>query len=150
VTGIAYQLTRAGFSAAFGGASIYLAAAARRLFVGQMDWIRRGVTVEGEVAAMKMTGTGHESVRRKFYAPVVTFSTDSGEPREFVSARSTQDRYRFEPGQRVKVRYLPDDPSVVDLDELTRMWWPLVALIFASTVCAGIASLPFVLPPPAR
>lgn len=147
MTGVTLQLARIGFSAAFGATSLYLAAAARRLFVGQMDWIKRGMTVDGKVVAMNQTGTVDGAVRRKLYAPTVTFSAD-GERRDFTSALSTENATRFAIGQVVKVRYLPGEPDKVDLDELTSLWWPLAALVVATIVTAVIAALPFVLDPP--
>ena len=150
MTGWTYQLTRLGFSGAFGGASLYLMAAARRLLIGQLDWIRRGVTVNGEVVAIKQTGTVNHAIWRKYYAPTVAFTAE-GERRQFTSGRSTEDAgRRFTVGQIVAVRYLPGEPDKVDLEELTGLWWPLAALLFASVVCAVIAALPFILPPPSR
>jgi Protein of unknown function (DUF3592) len=149
VTGMTYQLTRAGFSIAFGATSAYLAAAASRLFVGQRDWIKRGVTADGTVLEVKQVDTVQGAVRRKLYAPVVAFTPTAGERSQFTSALSSEDRNRYTVGQMVKVRYLPDDPSAVDLDSLTSMWWPFLALVLAMIVCAAIAALPFILPPPA-
>jgi len=148
MTGVAYQLTRAGFSAAFGGASLYLAVAAKRLFVGQTDWIRRGIVVDGEVRSVDQVDTVQGAVRRKLYAPLVEFSTQSGEKHEFRSALSFEDRDRYAVGQRVQVRYLPEDSSKVDLASFDRLWWPLAALVVSTIICAVIASLPFILPPP--
>jgi len=149
VTGMTYQLTRAGFSIAFGATSAYLAAAASRLFAGQRDWIKRGVTVDGTVLEVKQVDTVQGSVRRKLYAPVVAFTPTAGQRSQFTSALSSEDRNRYTVGQVVKVRYLPDDPSAVDLDSLTSMWWPFLALVLATIVCAVIAALPFILTPPA-
>lgn len=149
VTGMTYQLTRAGFSIAFGATSAYLAAAAWRLLVGQRDWIKRGVTVDGTVLEMKQVDTVQGAVRRKLYAPIVAYTPTAGERSQFTSALSSEDRNRYTVGQMVKVRYLPDDPSKVDLDSLTSMWWPFLALVLATIVCAAIATLPFILTPPA-
>lgn len=147
MTGISYQLTRAGFSTLFGGASLYLAAAARQLIVGQREWIKSGTVVDGTVRAIDQVGTVHDAVRRKLYAPVVEFSTAEGEHRQFTSALSSEDANRFAVGQRVKVRYLRDNLARVDLDQLTGLWWPAAALVVATVVCAVIALLPFVLSP---
>jgi hypothetical protein len=78
----------------------------------------------------------------------VAFTPTAGERREFTSALSSEDRNRYTVGQVLKVRYLPDNPSAVDLDSLTSMWWPFLALVLATIVCAVIAALPFILTPP--
>ena len=146
MSGLTLQLARGGFSLLFGATGVYLAAAARRLFVGQRDWIRRGVTTEGEVVAIEMRSPTNEVARRKFYAPVVTFR-HAGELCRFTSALSSEAQ-RFTVGQKVTVRFLPDDPSRVDLDELTHLWWPFIALVVAALVTLAIASLPLLLDPP--
>ncbi len=148
MTGITYQLTRAGFSMLFGATSLYLGAAARRLFVSQRDWIARGVTTEGRVINIEMFVPSGEPVSQKCYRPIVAFRSGPGEERQFSSALSSSDVDRYIVGQPVTVRYLPDDPSVADLDRLTRLWWPFFALVVATLVCAAIAALPFVLGPP--
>jgi len=148
MTSVTYQLTRAGFSAAFGATSLYLAGAARRLYVGQIDWIKRGVVVDGDVRSVDQVDTVQGAVRRKLYAPLVEFSTNSGEKRQFRSSLSFEDRDRYAVGQRVQVRYLPEDSTKVDLASLDRVWWPLIALVVATIVCGAIAALPFILPPP--
>jgi hypothetical protein len=147
MSGLTLQLARGGFSLAFGATGLYLAAAARRLFIGQRDWIRHGVTTEGQVVAIKMESPTNEVARRKFYAPVVAFRTASGEQRQFTSALSSEAQ-RFDVGQTVTVRYLADNLDRVDLDELTHLWWPLAALIVATIVTLVIASLPFLLDSP--
>ena len=96
---------------------------------------------------MDQVDTVQGAVRRKLYAPLVEFSI-GGEKRQFRSALSFEDRDRYAAGQRVKVRYLPDDFSKVDLAILGSVWWPLIALVVATVVCGAIAALPFILPPP--
>lgn len=148
MTGVTYQLTRAGFSTLFGVTSLYLAAAARRMFVGQRDWIKRGITAEGRILDVEVFVPSGDTVRRKFYRPIVAFRSGPGEDRQFTSSMSSSDSNRYVVGQRVTVRYLPDDPAVVDLDRLTGVWWPFLTLVLATLVCAVIAALPFVLGPP--
>lgn len=146
MTGVTLQLARAGFSLLFGSVGVYLASAAKKLFVAQRDWIARGVTAEGEVVAIQ-TATPTESHQRTFYTPVVTFRPSEGGLRRFTSGMGTASQ-RYTIGQKVTVRYLPDDPGAVDLDDLKQTWWPLAALVLMTTVCFAIAALPFLLPPP--
>ena len=82
------------------------------------------------------------------FAPLVTFATASGEAIEFKSSRSERPN-PYTVGQRVAVRYLPEDPNSADLESVASGWMPLVIVLVMTVVAFTVARLPFILPPPA-
>jgi hypothetical protein len=81
-------------------------------------------------------------------APFVTFTTANGESIEFKSSRSERPN-PYTVGQRVAVRYLPEDPNGADLESVASGWFALVVVLVMAAVALTIATLPFILPPPA-
>jgi hypothetical protein len=47
------------------------------------------------------------------------------------------------------VRYLPEDPNGADLESVASGWFALVVVLVMAAVALTIATLPFILPPPA-
>ena len=141
-------LMRIGFSVLFGGAGLYLANAARTVFGIQMRWGREGILTEGEIVDF-VTDTGITTGSRDyspFFKPVVVFSTRDGVQARFTSSTGNRPN-PYTVGQRLPVRYIPGDSEYMDLDASASAWWPLIALVFASSVCFLISSLPWLLGP---
>jgi hypothetical protein len=77
---------------------------------------------------------------------LVTFTTASGESVEFTSSRSERPN-PYTVGQRVAVRYLPEDASNADLESVASGWMPLIVVLVMAAVALTISALPFILPP---
>jgi hypothetical protein len=142
-------LARIGFSLLFGAVGLYLLMAAVRLIKVRRAWSEGGVVTEGEIIDfVSVTPTGSSAARRKLFAPIVTFSTESGVAMRFTSGMS-QNPNPYTVGQRVTVRYLRDEPTTADLDSVTRGWMAFVVIVIFVVVTLTVASLPWILPPPA-
>jgi len=142
-------LMRIGFSVLFGGAGVYLANAARKVFGMQMRWKSEGVLTEGEIVDFvedRGITTGSRDYS-PFFKPVVVFSTRDGVQTRFTSSTGSRPN-PYAVGQRLPVRYIPGDSEYMDLDASASAWWPLIALVFAACVCFLISSLPWLLGPP--
>ena len=135
-------LARAVFSVLFGGLGVFFLYLVAALVRRRAEW-RRGELVDGEVIALKERKPASAKSRSTF-APVVLFRDHTGEARRFTSSES-QSRSPYEVGQRVSVRYLPNDLKSVEIDEVTRRWWPLLATLVLALACLTVSVLPFVL-----
>ena len=140
-------LARWGFSLAFGITGLYLVSVAIRLIIRQRDWKKRAVRAEGTIVGFaEETPTG-DRAGHPLFAPFVTFTTASGESIEFKSSRSERPN-PYTIGQRVAVRYLPEDPNGADLESVASGWFALIVILVMAAVGLTIATLPFILPPP--
>ena len=141
-------LARWGFSLAFGITGLYLVSVAIRLIIRQRDWKKRAVRAEGTIVGFaEETPTG-DRAGHPLFAPFVTFTAASGESIEFKSSRSERPN-PYTIGQRVAVRYLPEDPNGADLEAVASGWFALIVVLVMAAVALTIAALPFILPPPA-
>jgi len=141
-------LGRIGFSAAFALTGLYLLRVARVVFLAKREMRRRGITVEGQIVGFEVTSPSGDPAYRKVFAPIVKFRTAEGVPVQFTSAIARRPNPYVE-GQRVPVRYLPEDPSGADLEAASRSWATFVILIVMMIVAFTVASLPILLKPPA-
>lgn len=140
-------LSRWGFSLAFGLTGLYLVSVAIRLIIRQRDWKLRSVGAEGTITGFaEETPTG-DRAGYPLFAPFVTFTTANGESIEFKSSRSERPN-PYTVGQRVAVRYLPEDPNGADLESVASGWFALIIVLVMAAVALTIATLPFILPPP--
>ena len=142
------MLARWGFSLLFGLVGLYLVSVAIRLIVRMRDWKARAIRAEGTIVGfeeVRMTGdrAGHPT-----FAPIITFTAAGSESIQFTSARSERPN-PYTVGQRVAVRYLPEDPSSADLESVASGWMSLIVVLVMAAVTLTIATLPFILPPPA-
>jgi hypothetical protein len=140
-------LMRWGFSLPFAAMGLYLVIVAARLFVQRRDWKLRAIAAEGTIVAFEHKSPSGSGADRPYIAPVVTFTTPSGEIR-FTSATATRPN-PYSVGQRVAVRYLPEDPEGADLESSASSWMSLVVVLILAIVALTVATLPFVLAPPA-
>jgi hypothetical protein len=147
MTGIKLLLARFIFSGLFFMTGLYLVNAARLLVSRARIWRTRGVIAEGTIVAFDIRSPSGDSARIKLYAPVVTFQTAEGKAMRFTSSRGERPN-PYVKGQRVAVRYLPEDPSGADLDAVTSGSFALVVVVIMATVAFAVASLPWLLPPP--
>jgi hypothetical protein len=140
-------LARWGFSLAFGTTGLYLVSVAIRLIIRQRDWKTRAVRAEGTITGFaEETPTG-DRAGYPLFAPYVTFTTAKGESIEFKSSRSERPN-PYTVGQRVAIRYLPEDPNGADLESVASGWFALIVVLVMAAVALTIATLPFILPPP--
>jgi hypothetical protein len=140
-------LARWGFSLAFGTTGLYLVSVAIRLIIRQRDWKKRAVGAEGTITGFaEETPTG-DRAGHPLFAPYVTFTTANGESIEFKSSRSERPN-PYTVGQKVAVRYLPEDPNGADLESVASGWFALIVVLVMGAVALTIATLPFILPPP--
>jgi hypothetical protein len=140
-------LARWGFSLAFGITGFYLVSVAIRLIIRQRDWKLRSVGAEGTITGFaEETPTGDRAAYPLF-APYVSFTTANGESIEFKSSRSERPN-PYTVGQRVAIRYLPEDPNGADLESVASGWFALIVVLVMAAVAVTIATLPFILPPP--
>ncbi|HEV7573588.1 MAG TPA: DUF3592 domain-containing protein, partial [Thermoanaerobaculia bacterium] len=140
-------LARWGFSLVFGITGLYLVSVAIRLIIRQRDWKLRSVGAEGTITGFaEETPTGDRS-GYPLFAPYVTFTTANGESIEFKSSLSERPN-PYTVGQKVAVRYLPEDPNGADLESVTSGWFALIVVLVMAAVALTIAALPFILPPP--
>ncbi len=147
MTGIKLLLARWAFSLLFAAVGVYMSRAARRVFLLQREWGKKGIVALGEIVGFESKSPTNEPARRKFFAPVVTFTAQNGDSIRFTSATSLRPN-PYVVGQRVTVRYLSDDPDTADLESVTSSWWPFIALLVLILVAFTIAALPFLLGPP--
>ena len=140
-------LMRWGFSLLFGAVGLYLVSVTLRLIVRRRDWKLRAIPAEGTIVAFVNETAAGERADRPYIAPVITFTTSSGEPIRFQSSTSVRPN-PYVLGRRVAVRYLPEDPSGADMESSSSAWMPIVVVIILATVALTIAMLPFVLGPP--
>lgn len=136
-----------GFSLPFAAMGVYMSLLARRVFLKRLEWRRRGILAEGEIVDFKSETPTNEPAGHPLFAPVIAFTTQNGETIRFTSARSLRPN-PYVVGQRVRVRYLSDDPDGADLEAVAGAWWPLAALSVLIAVAFTVAALPFILPPP--
>jgi hypothetical protein len=141
-------LARWGFSLLFGLTALYLVSVAIRLIIRQRDWKRRAVRAEGTIVGFEEERLSGQGASRPLFAPLVTFTAASGESIEFKSSRSERPN-PYTVGQQVAVRYLPEDPYSADLESVASGWLTLTVVLVMTVVAFTIASLPFILPPPA-
>jgi hypothetical protein len=139
-------LARFGFSLAFGLAGLYLVSVAIRLIIRQRDWKLRSVGAEGTIIGFAEESPTGDRAGYPLFAPLVTFTTASGESVEFTSSRSERPN-PYTVGQRVAVRYLPEDASNADLESVASGWMPLIVVLVMAAVALTISALPFILPP---
>jgi hypothetical protein len=140
-------LARWGFSLAFGLAGLYLVSVAIRLIIRQRDWKKRAVRAEGTIVGFaEETQTG-DRAGHPLFAPLVTFTAPNGESIEFKSSRSERPN-PYTVGQKVAVRYLPEDPDGADLESVASGWMSLIVVLVMAAVALTISTLPFILPPP--
>src|SRR5882757_6225215 len=99
-------LARWGFSLAFGLVGLYLVSVAIRLIARMRDWKARAIRAEGTIIGFEEETRTGERAGHPLYAPLVTFTTASGESIDFKSARSERPN-PYSVGQRVAVCYLP-------------------------------------------
>lgn len=140
-------LARWGFSLLFGLTGFYLVSVAIRLIIRMRDWKARAVRAEGTIVGFEEESPTGQRAGHPLFAPLVTFATASGEPIEFKSSRSERPN-PYTVGQRVAVRYLPEDPSSADLESVSSGWMTLILMLVMTVVALTVASLPFILPPP--
>ena len=136
-------LLRIGFSGAFGAFGLYMLLTLIRVVRRQRELRERGVVSEGEVIAFQSkstTGGGG----RTYYAPVVQLPMPGGNHIQVISSTYLRDK-TYSIGQRVKMRYLPEEPDRADLDSETGSWFLPAAFSIAMIVCFTVASLPFLL-----
>jgi hypothetical protein len=141
-------LARWGFSLLFGLTGLYLVSVAVRLIIRQRDWKRRAVGAEGTIVGFEEESPSGQRAGYPLFAPLVTFTAPNGEPIEFKSSRSERPN-PYTVGQKVAVRYLPEDPDGADLESVASGWMSLIVVIVMTVVALTVASLPFILPPPA-
>jgi len=144
MTPLQLVLARCAFSGAFGVAGVYLGNAVRVVFRNRQMILHDGVITEGEIVGFDEQRSTSRSGSSTLFAPVVTFKLPNGAPVSFKSSRAERPNPYVE-GQRVSVRYLPNDPLAADLANVSASWFPIVALIIATIVCLTIAALPFLL-----
>ncbi|MEA2328194.1 MAG: hypothetical protein QOE68_3153 [Thermoanaerobaculia bacterium] len=141
-------LARWGFSLLFGLTGLYLVSVAVRLIIRQRDWKRRALSAEGTIIGFEEESPSGQRAGYPLFAPLVTFTAPNGEPIEFKSSRSERPN-PYTVGQRVAVRFLPEDPDSADLESVAAGWMSLIVVIVMTVVAFTVASLPFILPPPA-
>ena len=146
MSGTTLLLARWGFSLLFGLVGLYLVSVAIRLIARMHDWKARAVQAEGTIVGFVEETTGQRA-GHPLFAPIVTFMAANGESIEFTSARSERPN-PYTVGQRVAVRYLPEDPNSADLESVASGWMSLVVVLVMAAVALAIATLPFILPPP--
>jgi len=147
MTGSTLLLARWGFSLLFGLTGLYLLTVAIRLIVRMRDWKRRAIRAEGTIVGFEEERFSGDRAGHPLFAPLVTFTTADGQSIEFKSSRSERPN-PYTVGQRVAVRYLPEDPNSADLESVGAGWLSLVVVLIMTVVAFTIASLPFILPPP--
>jgi hypothetical protein len=140
-------LARWGFSLLFGLAGFYLLTVAIRLIIRQRNWKKRAVGAEGTIVGFEEERLSGQGARSPLLAPLVTFTAPNGESIEFKSSRSERPN-PYTVGQRVAVRYLPEDPYNAELESVGAGWLSLVVVLVMMVVALTVASLPFILPPP--
>lgn len=141
-------LARWGFSLAFGLTGLYLVSVAIRLIVRQRDWKLRAVRAEGTIVGFEEESPTGQRAGHPLFAPLVTFTAANGESIEFKSSRSERPN-PYTVGQKVAVRYLPEDPDGADLESVASGWMSLIVVLVMAVVALTISALPFILPPPA-
>jgi hypothetical protein len=140
-------LARLGFSLAFGLAGLYLVSVAIRLIIRHRDWKKRAVRAEGTIVGFaEETPTG-DRAGHPLFAPLVMFTAPDGQSIEFKSSRSERPN-PYTVGQKVAVRYLPEDPDGADLESVAAGWFSLIVVLVMAIVALTISTLPFILPPP--
>jgi hypothetical protein len=147
MTGWKLLLGRLGFSLAFGAMGLYLLRVAGLMFAAKRELRQRGVVVEGEIVGFEETSPSGDPAYRKVWAPIVKFRTAEGMPVQFTSAVSQRPN-PYTKGQRLAVRYLPENPPGADLDSVSRSWATFLIVVFMMLVSLAVASLPWILPPP--
>jgi len=147
MSGATLWLARMGFSLLFGIAGLYLLIVAIRLIIRMRDWKRRAVRAEGTIVGFEEERFSGDRAGHPLFAPLVTFTTANGQPIEFKSSRSERPN-PYTIGQRVAVRYLPEDPDSADLESVASGWMTLTIVLIMTVVAFTVASLPFILPPP--
>jgi hypothetical protein len=147
MSGATLLLARWGFSLLFGLTGLYLVSAAIRLIIRMRDWKARALRAEGTIVGFEEERLSGQRAGHPLFAPLVTFTTASGQSIEFKSSRSERPN-PYTVGQQVAVRYLPDDPNAADLESVAAGWMSLVVVIVMAVVALTIATLPFILPPP--
>jgi hypothetical protein len=136
-------LLRIAFSAAFALFGLNMLLTLVKVLRRQRELRQRGVIAEGDVIAYQSKSTtGGRG--RTYYAPVVRFALRDGGRVQVTGSTYLQDK-RYGIGQRVTMRYLPEEPDRADLDSETNSWFVPIALVVAIVVCFTVASLPFVL-----
>lgn len=140
-------LMRLAFSLLFGATGLYIAKNARDVFVARRNILENGVVTEGEIVDFEVSKSVNQRFQNEYFAPVVTFKAPWGETRRFTSGRALRPN-PYVVGQKVPVRYLKDDVTMVDLDAATSSWLPFVVLVVMASVALLVASLPFLLGPP--
>ncbi|MCU1347565.1 MAG: hypothetical protein JWO56_595 [Acidobacteria bacterium] len=141
-------LLRILFSLLFGAVGLYLARVAGRVLLRLVELQQRGIVTEGEIVGFQEEIPTGERAGHTFYAPIITFMTKEGHPIRFTSSTSLRQN-PYTAGQRVAIRYLPEDPMGADIESTIGRWWPFVALVVMMLVAFTIAALPIILPPPA-
>jgi hypothetical protein len=141
-------LARWGFSLLFGLVGLYLVSVAVRLIARMRDWNARAIRAEGTIVGFEEESPTGQRAGHPLFAPLVTFTATSGESIQFKSSRSERPN-PYSVGQRVAVRYLPEDPNSADLESVASGWMSLVVVLVMAAVTLTIATLPFILPPPA-
>jgi len=147
MTGATLLLARLGFSLLFGIAGLYLVIVAIRLIIRMRDWKRRAVRAEGTIVGFEEERFSGDRAGHPLFAPLVMFTAASGQSIEFKSSRSERPN-PYTVGQRVAVRYLPEDPNSADLESVGAGWMTLTVVLIMTVVAFTVASLPFILPPP--
>src|SRR4051794_40337348 len=147
MTGATLLLARWGFSLLFGLAGLYLVSVAIRLIIRMRDWKARAVRAEGTIVGFEEESPSGQRAGHPLFAPLVTFTAANGESIQFKSSRSERPN-PYTVGQRVAVRYLPEDPSSADLESVASGWLTLIVVLVMTVVALTVASLPFILPPP--
>ena len=140
------MLMRLAFSLLWGAVGLYLVKKIRDVFVARRNIVENGVVTEGEIVAFEVSRSSSDKLQEKYLAPVVTFNGPAGESRRFTSGRARRPN-PYVVGQRLAVRYLKDDPTVVDLDGAATSWLPIILLLVFATVSLTVATLPFLLAP---
>jgi len=141
-------LARWGFSLAFGLAGLYLVYVFIRLIIGRRGWKKRAVRVEGTIVGFEEEHFSGDRAGHPLFAPLVTFTAPNGESIEFKSSRSERPN-PYTVGQKVAVRYLPENPDGADLESVASGWFSLIVIFVMAVVALTISTLPFILPPPA-
>jgi hypothetical protein len=146
MSGATLLLARWGFSLLFGLTGLYLVSVAIRLIIRMHDWKARAVRAEGTIVGFDEETSGQRA-GYPLFAPLVTFTAANGESIQFTSSRAERPN-PYTVGQRVAVRYLPEDPGSADLESVAAGWMSLIVVFIMSVVALTIATLPFILPPP--
>jgi hypothetical protein len=104
----------------------------------RIKFLDNSVKTEGVVVRYVEAGTVTSSstsarITRMTYAPVVSFNSSDGKTFEFRSAISSNNK-PYSIGDKVKVAYLKENPSVAEIYSFIRMWLLSLGVLFGGIV----------------